>query len=80
MPVMDGIEATLAIRKQEEGTMQHQQVVALTAHAMKGDRERCLTAGMDGYIAKPIRHEELDLALQQAMPLRDQNHTSPTAG
>ncbi len=80
MPVMDGIEATLMIRKQEEGTMQHQQVVALTAHAMKGDRERCMTAGMDGYIAKPIRHEELDLALQQAMPLRDQQHTFPTAG
>lgn len=64
MPVMDGIEATLMIRKLEEGTMHHQQVVALTAHAMKGDQERCLTAGMDGYLAKPIRPQELDQVLQ----------------
>ncbi len=63
MPVMDGIEATLMIRKLEEGTMHHQQVVALTAHAMKGDQERCLTAGMDGYLAKPIRAQELDQVL-----------------
>ncbi len=64
MPVMDGIEATLAIRKNEEGTMTHQPIIAVTAHAMKGDEERCLEAGMDGYLAKPIRTEELDRILQ----------------
>jgi two-component system sensor histidine kinase/response regulator len=64
MPVMDGIEATLAIRKSEEGTMTHQTIIALTAHAMKGDQERCMEAGMDGYLAKPIRTEELDQVLQ----------------
>ena len=66
MPVMDGIEATLMIRKLEEGTMHHQQIVALTAHAMKGDRELCMTAGMDGYLAKPVRPQELDQVLLNA--------------
>ena len=65
MPVMDGIEATLAIRSMEEGTMTHQVIVALTAHAMQGDQERCLSAGMDGYLVKPIRTEELDQVLQR---------------
>ena len=65
MPVMDGIEATLAIRRQEEGTMTHQTIIALTAHAMQGDQERCLHAGMDGYLVKPIRTEELDHVLQR---------------
>ncbi len=63
MPVMDGIEATLMIRKNEEGTMTHQTIIALTAHAMKGDEERCLQAGMDGYLAKPIRIPELEQML-----------------
>ena len=59
MPEMDGIEATHAIRKQEAVTQKHVPIIAMTAHAMKGDRERCLEAGMDGYIAKPIRPAEL---------------------
>jgi two-component system sensor histidine kinase/response regulator len=64
MPEMDGFEATLAIREKEKGGEMRQPVVALTAHAMKGDRERCLAAGMDGYLSKPIRPQELDEILE----------------
>jgi len=59
MPHMDGVEATQAIRAQEQGTVTHVPIVAITAHAMPGDRERCLAAGMDGYITKPLRPAEL---------------------
>jgi CheY-like chemotaxis protein len=59
MPEMDGFEATAAIRESERATGRHQTIVAMTAHAMKGDDQRCLDAGMDGYLAKPIRSEEL---------------------
>jgi len=59
MPVMDGLEATTAIRERETETGNHVPIIGLTAYAMKGDRERCLAAGMDEYVAKPIRKEEL---------------------
>ena len=60
MPEMDGPEATMRIRQKEILSGGHQQVVALTAHAMKGDEEKWLSAGMDGFLTKPIRPQELD--------------------
>jgi CheY-like chemotaxis protein len=59
MPTMDGFQATAAIRQLPDPTKARVPIVAMTAHAMKGDRERCLAAGMDGYIAKPINAREL---------------------
>jgi PAS domain S-box-containing protein len=64
MPEMDGIEATMALREREKITGGHQPIVALTALVIKGDRERCLAAGMDGYLSKPIRQQELDEMLE----------------
>ena len=64
MPVMDGFEAVTAIREKERGSGVHQTVIALTANAMKRDEERCLAAGMDGFLAKPICLEKLDELLQ----------------
>ena len=59
MPEMDGLEATAAIRNLEKTSGEHRRIVAMTAYAMNGDRERCLAAGMDGYLTKPIRPNEL---------------------
>ena len=59
MPEMDGFEATASIRINEKTTGRHIPIIAMTAHAMKGDEERCLTVGMDGYISKPIRARDL---------------------
>ncbi len=63
MPEMDGFEATRAIRERERGTGIHVPILAVTAHAMSGYRDLCLDAGMDGYLTKPIRTEELANAL-----------------
>jgi two-component system sensor histidine kinase/response regulator len=59
MPVLDGLETAGRIRERERGGSRHLPIIAMTAYAMKGDRERCLAAGMDGYIAKPVRAAEL---------------------
>jgi CheY-like chemotaxis protein len=60
MPGMDGLEATIELRRREQGHGGHMPVVAMTALAMKGDKERCLQVGMDDYLSKPLRPEELD--------------------
>ena len=68
MPEMDGIEATAAIRRAEAQTGGHIPIIAMTAHAMKGDRDRFLAAGMDGYVAKPVRPHELYVAVEGGDP------------
>ncbi len=70
MPVMDGLEAIRAIRAKEQNSGAHVPIIALTAHAMKGDRERCLAAGADDYVTKPIRIQELMASMDRAAVAR----------
>ena len=80
MPVLNGFEATAAIRGAETGTGRHQFIAALTAHALKGDRERCLKAGMDAYITKPLNRTELLSVLAEAAErLERQPNGAPVA-
>jgi CheY-like chemotaxis protein len=65
MPEMDGIDATRQIRNLEAGNLRRSYIVALTAEAMSGDREKCVAAGMDDYLTKPLRPTELLAALQR---------------
>jgi two-component system, sensor histidine kinase and response regulator len=67
MPEMDGLEATAAIREQERRRGGHLPIIALTAHAMKGDQDRCLAAGMDGYVSKPISAQTLSAAISRVL-------------
>ncbi|MGH9532152.1 MAG: response regulator [Terriglobales bacterium] len=67
MPEMGGLEATARIREKERKSGGHVPIVAMTAHAMKGDRERCLEAGMDGYVSKPVRKNDLFEAIEAAV-------------
>lgn len=68
MPEMDGFDATASIREKERTTGAHIPIIAMTAHAMKGDRERCLAAGMDSYVSKPIRPKELFKVIDEVVP------------
>lgn len=67
MPELDGLEATRLIREHEKQTGRHVPIIAMTAHALKGDRERCLGAGMDEYVAKPVRERQLLTALRAVL-------------
>jgi signal transduction histidine kinase/DNA-binding response OmpR family regulator len=69
MPEMDGLEATMAIRQKEKSSGKHLPIIAMTANAMKGDKEHCLRSGMDGYIAKPLSVKEL-FGVIEALPAR----------
>jgi CheY-like chemotaxis protein len=69
MPEMDGFEATAAIRKRERGTGTHTRIVAMTAHAMTGDCDRCLRAGMDGYLSKPLDRHLLYSVIEEEAPV-----------
>jgi len=69
MPEMDGLAATAAIRRLEETTGTHVPILAMTAHAMKGFREQCIEAGMDGYVSKPIQPQELRRILEEFRPV-----------
>ena len=75
MPEMDGLEATAAIREMEQQSGRHIPIIAMTAHAMKGDRERCLDAGMDDYLAKPVDAKALMEVLQRWSPAASQRPT-----
>jgi two-component system, sensor histidine kinase and response regulator len=68
MAEMDGFEATKRIREKETVSGAHQPIIALTAHAMEGDEERCLVGGMDGYVAKPIKLEDLFSVIEKVVP------------
>ncbi len=68
MPEMDGFEATAAIRKKERATNTHIPIIAMTAHAMIGDRERCLAAGMDAYVSKPLQVQQLFELIDSMVP------------
>jgi PAS domain S-box-containing protein len=71
MPVLDGLQATRDIRAREKNTPRRTRIVALTANAMQGDEDRCLAAGMDGYLTKPLRAEKLQEAVQHVVDLLD---------
>jgi two-component system, sensor histidine kinase and response regulator len=77
MPEMDGFEATAAIRALEGESGDHLPIFAMTAHAMKGDRERCLEAGMDGYLSKPVRADELYQAVESVILAAGERQNDP---
>jgi CheY-like chemotaxis protein len=64
---MDGFEATGIIRAREKSSGSHLPIIAITAHAMKGDQERCLAAGMDGYVSKPFQAEEMFATIDRVL-------------
>jgi PAS domain S-box-containing protein len=79
MPEMGGFEATAAIRAKEKLTGGHVPIIAMTAHALKGDQERCISAGMDGYVSKPIRTSELFSTIESMLQNKDSARASEAA-
>jgi PAS domain S-box-containing protein len=79
MPEMDGFTATATIREQDAATSQHVPIVAMTANAMQGDRERCLAAGMDDYVSKPVQFDELVAMLRKWVPPSAAARSQPMA-
>jgi PAS domain S-box-containing protein len=77
MPVMDGYQATREIRRRERATGQHLRIIAVTANAMKDDRDRCMAAGMDEYVSKPIEADQLLERLESASPGRGTGQAAP---
>jgi CheY-like chemotaxis protein len=77
MPLMDGYEATAAIRELDEARGFHTPIVAMTAHAMEGDREICLAAGMDAYVSKPVRPPALMAVIEQLESRHEDTVTTP---
>jgi CheY-like chemotaxis protein len=77
MPELDGLEATARIRAREQGTGRRVPIIAMTAHAMKGDRERCLEAGMDAYVSKPIQPLDLVAAMRRVVPSVERTEAEP---
>ncbi len=81
MPVLNGLEATAMIRKAETGQARHQTIIAMTAYAMQGDRERCLAAGMDDYISKPIKARVLgDMLVKWSRKMEESRSNSLKPG
>jgi len=78
MPELDGLSATISIRQHERASGAHTPIVAMTAHAMTGDRERCLAAGMDDYLSKPIRPAELIAAVERIAARGSSREPSPS--
>ena len=74
MPEMDGFEATAVIREQEKSGVKHIPIIAMTAHAMVSDRERCLAAGMDDYLSKPVSSGDLFAAIERLIPVAAPAH------
>jgi CheY-like chemotaxis protein len=77
MPEMDGLEATAAIREREKANGKHVPIIAMTAHAMTGDQERCLAAGMDGYVSKPISGQALAAEINRVRTTSSASHPEP---
>jgi len=80
MPEMDGLTATQAVRERERGAGGHVPIIAMTAHAMEGDRERCLQAGMDGYVSKPVEADHLVETVERAAGSFDPSRAAARLG